>query len=298
MDSLTAGLEKLTNLLNSGVIGPAEYEQKKSVLVNQYIGLGAPSRAAAAPRLARPPRAYTLPRAFHYAGPVRTLPTLGKGAARGAYSGLVPIPVGRPSPYGRPGPYQRAPRPGPPKQLMAQWGTSIKVQPLPDGVDDQQLADAFAEYGQVVSAAVHRGSPNFGHVNFATQEAASAVAALDKFDWGGQTVLITLSRRRWEVSQEGAPNTGIGIFNLPLTLTQEGLQEYLAVYPGLVNVKMVYNKVSSKGMGGQFKGYAFAHFDTVENATLAKSQLMGAQFEDCVLDVKFANKPTLDPLAQ
>eukprot|EP00667_Euglena_gracilis_P015004 EG_transcript_15565 len=285
MDSFTTSLEKLTNLLNGGIITVAEFEQKKSVLVNQYIGLGTPG--AAAPRTSRLP---ATPRAVGRVGafPRALFAPAGRGKGWVVPFGVGPVYGGR-APAVRPTPYQR---PGPAKQLLAEWGTSVKVQPVPEGIDEQQLAAAFAAYGEVVSAAVHRGTPAFGHVNFATREAASAVAAMGQVDLCGLIVSVTLSRRRWEVSEEGAPNAGIAIFNLPLTMTREVLLEYLSVYPGLQTVKLALHpsKGTARDFGGQFKGYAFAYFDSVENATVAKDQLTGALIEDCTITVKYCNK--------
>jgi hypothetical protein len=42
---------------------------------------------------------------------------------------------------------------------------------------------------------------------------------------------------------------------------------------------------------GQFKGYVFAYFDSVENASVAKSSLLGLQVGNQVLDCKYSNKP-------
>lgn len=51
------------------------------------------------------------------------------------------------------------------------------------------------------------------------------------------------------------------------------------------------NKGSARNpFGGQFKGYAFAYFDSVENATLAKDQLTGTLVEGASLNVKFCGR--------
>eukprot|EP00667_Euglena_gracilis_P020399 EG_transcript_22087 len=283
MDSLTTGLEKLTNLLNGGIITLAEFEEKKSVLVNKYIGLETPGAAAKAARAPAAPRPVGRGGYGGYPGAFM-VPVGGKG-----WAGVGPVYGSRLGAV-RHAPYQR-PAPTVPKQLLAERGTSVKVQPVPEGIDEHQLAEAFGVYGEVVSAAVHRGTPPFGHINFTTSEAAAAVAGLNQVDLFGQIVSVTLSRRRWEVSEEGSPNRGIGIFNLPLSMTQESLTEFLSIYPGLQSVKLVFNKGSARNpFGGQFKGYAFAYFDSVENATLAKDQLTGTLVEGASLNVKFCNK--------
>eukprot|EP00667_Euglena_gracilis_P034266 EG_transcript_58865 len=114
MDFFTTGLEKLTNLLNGGIITLAEFEEKKSVLVNQYIGLGTPrATAPRTPRLPATPRAVgrfgAFPRALH--APV------GRGKGWVVPLGVGPVYGGRAA-LPRPTPYQR---PGPAKQLLAEW---------------------------------------------------------------------------------------------------------------------------------------------------------------------------------
>ena len=53
---------------------------------------------------------------------------------------------------------------------------------------------------------------------------------------------------------------------------------------GLQVVKMVHRK------GGDFSGYAFAYFDTVENAENARALLYGLVMGEQQVDVKFSTK--------
>ena len=61
----------------------------------------------------------------------------------------------------------------------------------------------------------------------------------------------------------------------------------LEQHAGFTVAKMVYG-----GQGGKtarFRGYAFAYFDTVANATAAKDSLAGLILEGREVNVKYAN---------
>ena len=48
---------------------------------------------------------------------------------------------------------------------------------------------------------------------------------------------------------------------------------------------------------GLFRGYVFAYFDSVANATVAKNALLGMTIGDQVLDCKYSNRPAEQALA-
>jgi transformer-2 protein len=89
---------------------------------------------------------------------------------------------------------------------------------------------------------------------------------------------------------EGPPTNGIGIFGLPLTSTQQGLEQLLSPFPGIIAIKMVHNRAAVNGRGGEFKGYAFVYFDTVDNASRARSQISGMVIDGCTIDAKYSNR--------
>jgi len=48
---------------------------------------------------------------------------------------------------------------------------------------------------------------------------------------------------------------------------------------------------------GEFRGYCFAYFDSIDNATVAKDALVGLTIGDKVLDVKYSNKSVTEAFA-
>ena len=58
----------------------------------------------------------------------------------------------------------------------------------------------------------------------------------------------------------------------------------LSQYAGFQTVKMVHKKT------GEFRGYAFAYFNTVEHAVAAKEMLTGLLMGDQQVDVKFSDQ--------
>jgi len=62
------------------------------------------------------------------------------------------------------------------------------------------------------------------------------------------------------------------------------------------------NERSTAGRGspprtGEFRGYCFAYFDSVDNATVAKNSLVGLTIGDQILDVKYSNKTVTEAFA-
>ena len=79
-------------------------------------------------------------------------------------------------------------------------GKKIYVGNLPYTVDDEQLHEAFANYGQVVSARVIMDrdsgrSKGFGFVEMGSdQDASSAVKSLDGTELGGRNINVSEAR--------------------------------------------------------------------------------------------------------
>eukprot|EP00667_Euglena_gracilis_P015793 EG_transcript_16466 len=274
MANITQAVEKLSSLLQLGVITPEEFEQRRQKLVDQFVG-GPTLGGAPVIRAQRPPMRGA-------AGPRR-----GAYGAAAPYMQLARVPgVAGPVVLMPRGPYVRggAPRFAPYSSKPKGPSNSIKISPVPDFATPEELKAIFAPYGAISAAIVKHNQPYHGYVNFTThQEAATAVAAGD-VELHGQVCNVIISTRPHQVVTEGAPTNGIGIFNIPFTMTQEEVISMLTGYPGFQSLKYITTKL------GQFRGYVFAYFDSVDNATIAKSQLLGLPIGDQVLDVKYANK--------
>eukprot|EP00667_Euglena_gracilis_P016818 EG_transcript_17638 len=263
MANITQAVEKLNSLLQLGVITSEEFEQRRQKLVDEFVG--GPTLGGAA---VRPQRV---------AG-------RGAGPRRGAYGAvpqfMQPMLVYPQGPYGRGGgqrfaPYSSKPR-GP--------SNSIKIQPVPEFATPEEVKDIFAPYGAISVALVKLGNPHHGYVNFNTHQEAAAAVAAGPVELHGQICSVIISSRPRQAVAEGDPTSGIGIFNIPFTMTQEEVISMLTGYPGFQTLKYITTKL------GQFRGYVFAYFDSVDNAAYAKSQLLGLPIGEQVLDVKFANK--------
>eukprot|EP00667_Euglena_gracilis_P016682 EG_transcript_17482 len=287
MENFNQQLEKLASLQSMGILTAEEYEQRRKKLVDDFVH-NKPSAAPKprAPRLiggGRPAgfgyAAYAAPLGYSpYAAPVAYGGKGFGGAPRGPYTNVG----GFSQPYGKGGrfsPYNRKPR-GP--------SNAVKVQPVPDGTTVDDLKAAFAVFGPVGLAVIKEGDPRHAYVNFNTVEEAAAAAGAQFVDLNGTSAAVTMSFRARNVVLEGEPTSGVGIFNMPFTMTQDEVHSMLAVYPGFQSLKYVTNK------NGEFRGYVFAYFDDVDNATYAKGQLLGVTIGEQVLDVKFANKGEAD----
>lgn len=73
---------------------------------------------------------------------------------------------------------------------------------LPFSTTDEELAEAFSQFGQVTSAKVITDretgrSRGFGFVEYATdEEGNAAVAGLDNKELGGRTIHVSVARER------------------------------------------------------------------------------------------------------
>jgi hypothetical protein len=159
---------------------------------------------------------------------------------------------------------------------------SIKLQPIPDGLTSEILTETFKQYGEITSAVLMPGEPNYAYVNFVEAKGAEAALALGHIELSDVKCFIMAGKRRVIQRQEGGPSDGIGLFNLPFSISQEDLETVLRVYAGFKSVKMIMRP------DGGFRGYAFAYFDTVDNATIAKDALNGTELDGKKMDVKFS----------
>ena len=205
---------------------------------------------------------------------------------RGGFSSMAP----RHHPYAaaRPPKAKRGGQPRAPAPDDASSVVAVKVQPMPQGVTNQELAEVFSVFGEVESAVVKAGTPSFGYVNFAAPEYAQAAAAAEQIELKGQWCAVALGKKTNVPTPEPGPTNGIGLFNLPLGVTEEVLQEVLEQYEGFQVVKKVHGK------SGRLSCYALAYFDTVENAANARELLYGLVMGEQQVDVKFSTKSLED----
>jgi RNA recognition motif-containing protein len=136
---------------------------------------------------------------------------------------------------------------------------------------------------------IKEGTPRHGYVNFATPQQALAAADSGDVVLRSQFASVTLSKRRVPPALEGEPSDCIGIFNMPFTMTKDQVTAVLGQFPGFHTLKYITTKT------GEFRGYCFAYFNSVDNATLAKASLAGFPIGDQILDVKYPQRPEEPP---
>eukprot|EP00668_Euglena_longa_P019257 GGOE01023974.1.p1 GENE.GGOE01023974.1~~GGOE01023974.1.p1 ORF type:complete len:226 (-),score=37.38 GGOE01023974.1:707-1384(-) len=177
-----------------------------------------------------------------------------------------------------------------PMVWVRQGSATVKVQPVPTGTPDETMVALFSKFGEVQSAAVKQGSPTYAYVNFSTSQAAQAAVVVGGMEIGGILCTINLAKRQNRQTVEASPSNGLGLFNLPYCTTQQELQGILCQYEGFRTVKMIHRKA------GEFRGYAFAYFDTVDQASTARALLQGLIIGDQQVDVKFSNQSSEEAL--
>lgn len=168
-------------------------------------------------------------------------------------------------PYARPGPVM-----------------SVKVQPIPEGITSEELKTQFAPYGEVDSAVILSGQPNYAYINFKDEKAATTAAAVIKLDINGVECAVLPGKRKMIEVALGNPSNSIGMFGMPFATTQEELEAQVSSYAGFKSAKRILNP------DGSFRGFAFIAFDSIENATAAKDALTGTTIGGRAIDVKFA----------
>jgi len=179
-----------------------------------------------------------------------------------------------------------------PKGHLYRRSCTVKVQPLPTGTTKEILADALRQFGTIESVIVNSGEPMYGYVNFTTPTAARAAKVCRTTTVMGSAVQIRLGKRRKPTTAEAEPTNGIGLFNLPLTTTEEELVHILSQQQGFQEVRLVKRK------NGVFRGYAFAYFDNTATALVAKEMLTGLTLKNQTIDVKFASQTSEAALAK
>eukprot|EP00667_Euglena_gracilis_P021857 EG_transcript_24091 len=157
--------------------------------------------------------------------------------------------------------------------------TSVKLQPLPEGVDEAQIREVFAPFGEIQSVRVMPGTPNYAYVNYTTTQAAAGAIALNQIDLGGAKVFVNPGRPKYPDATDS-----IGLFNVPFTTTQEEIEKLVTPHAGFKKLKMILKPGTT-----EFRGFCFVDYETVDNAIAALEALQGTWIGNKAIDVKFAS---------
>ena len=181
--------------------------------------------------------------------------------------------------------------------------TNVYVKNLAESTTDDDLKNAFGEYGKITSAVVMKDgegkSKGFGFVNFENaDDAARAVESLNghKFDdkeWyvgraQKKSERETELRVRYEQNLKEAADkfqsSNLYVKNLDPSISDEKLKEIFSPFGTVTSSKVM------RDPNGTSKGSGFVAFATPEEATEAMSQLSGKMIESKPLYVAIAQR--------
>eukprot|EP00668_Euglena_longa_P001923 GGOE01002247.1.p1 GENE.GGOE01002247.1~~GGOE01002247.1.p1 ORF type:complete len:258 (-),score=68.77 GGOE01002247.1:306-1022(-) len=157
--------------------------------------------------------------------------------------------------------------------------TSVKLQPVPEGIGEAEIREVFAPFGEIQSVRVMPGQPNYAYVNYSTTQAAAGAIALNQIELGGAKVFVNPGRPKYPDATDS-----IGLFNVPYTTTQEEIEKLVTPHAGFKKLKMI-----SKPGTTEFRGFCFVDFETVDTAIAALEALQGTWIGNKAIDVKFAS---------
>ncbi|RDX40088.1 RNA-binding domain-containing protein, partial [Lentinus brumalis] len=155
-------------------------------------------------------------------------------------------------------------------------------------VDNDWLAQEFAECGEVVSARVQMDrntgrSRGFGYVTFATTEAVEAALAMNGKEIDGRPVNIDKSEEKdkSEVREKRAQKFGdsasepasvLFVGNLSFDSTEDGLWEVFGEYGEVKSVRVPTDPES-----GRPRGFGYIEYSDIESAKKALEALSGTE---------------------
>ena len=158
---------------------------------------------------------------------------------------------------------------------------------LPPDIEEKELAQRFAEFGEVVDCTVIRNPGNQSRgrgwiVMKHVRDAMCAVQALNRATWGNRTLVVGLARERGRRPANGPANNHATVFvgNLPYAITEEDLEECFSQYGEVMRATVVKDRVT-----GRPRGFAFVELAEAAAAEQAARDLHGADWGGRVLTV-------------
>eukprot|EP00906_Rhabdomonas_costata_P026356 RCo037535 len=164
MNALQQSLLRLAELSHAGIISPQEAAALRQRLIEDYVGFL--------------PAGGSLP---------ETLPAWGATPGSSASASMS---------SGTPGRAGGGAASDDPSLLSSPVIATVKVQPVPQGTTAAVLQEVFAPFGEVHSAAVNVGHPNYGYVRFVDPLSAQLAARQATIQIGTTQCKVRLSRWR------------------------------------------------------------------------------------------------------
>lgn len=166
-------------------------------------------------------------------------------------------------------------------------------------VDNDWLAQEFAECGEVVSARVQMDrntgrSRGFGYVTFATSAAVEAALQLSGKEIDGRPINVDKSEEkdRSTVRQNRAekfgdkpsePATTLFVGNLSFNSTEDGLWEVFGQYGDVKSVRLPTDRET-----GNPKGFGYVEFTDIESARKAFEGVTGTEIDGRAIRVDYS----------
>lgn len=191
--------------------------------------------------------------------------------------------------------------PAPPKKLKlahddampvenAEEAKSIFVGRLSWSVDNERLAQEFAECGEVVSASVQMDrstgkSRGFGYVHFATTQAVEAAIALNGKEIDGRAVNIDKSAQKDKTrvredrakafgDESSPPSATLFVGNLSFGVVEDTLWEFFGEFGEVKSVRLPTDRET-----GRPKGFGYVEFGDIDGAKKAYEGAQGSDIE-------------------
>jgi polyadenylate-binding protein len=169
---------------------------------------------------------------------------------------------------------------------------NLFVKNLDPTIEDSQLHDAFANFGEIVSCQIatdeKRESRGYGYVQFKREEDAhQAMSDLKDASINGRPLTIQPFRRRQRLPEDEV-FTNVYIKNLPPSITtEEALVDLFGPFGDITSVKLE----SRDGPNGDRFFFGFCNFKTHSDAVRAIQELNGREEDGRVLDcVRFKTR--------
>ncbi|KAJ2734825.1 nuclear localization sequence binding protein [Coemansia sp. BCRC 34962] len=150
---------------------------------------------------------------------------------------------------------------------------SVFVGNLPWSATNESMAEAFSEYGKVLSARIATDSATgrsrgFGYVDFADAVARDKAIAGGSFDMDGREVRVDKAEKSAKPARGDAsnstPSTTLFIGNMSFSTTEDSLREAFAECGTVVSARIPTDRET-----GRMKGFGYIEFDSLEAAAEA-----------------------------
>ncbi|KAJ2747163.1 nuclear localization sequence binding protein [Coemansia sp. BCRC 34301] len=153
---------------------------------------------------------------------------------------------------------------------------SVFVGNLPWSATNESMAEAFGEYGTVLSARIATDnatgrSRGFGYVDFADAETRDKALAGGSFDMDGRSVRVDKAEKSSKpmrgdtnAPSTATPSATLFVGNLSFSTTEDSLRDAFAECGTVVSTRIPTDRET-----GRMKGFGYIEFDSVEAAAEA-----------------------------